>query len=198
MSPHTIIFHGRSGCGKSTQAQMLKSFLETDDNERKILLIQTGDQFRELAKSDTYTGRLVKKTLDEGGLFTEFLPIWIWTGILVNNLNGNEDLLFDGLVRRLVEAHVLDGAFSFYKREQPTLLFLNVSREWSFKRLKERGRHDDTDEDIQKRLEWYEDEVVQALNFFRNNPGYRFLEINGEQPAEAVHQNILKAIGLVG
>ena len=58
-------------------------------------------------------------------------------------------------------------------------------------RLLGRGRIDDNHDDIKTRLGWYETDVVPAIDFYKNNPKYNFIEINGEQTIEKVHQDIL-------
>jgi adenylate kinase len=122
------------------------------------------------------------------------LPIWIWTDILVKKFTGNEDLVLDGLCRRLEESIALDSAFNFYKIEKPNIILMNVSKDWSYSRMMERKRADDTPEKIQNRLDWYEKDVVPSIEYFRGNPKYNFIEINGEQTIEKVHEDIIKAL----
>jgi adenylate kinase family enzyme len=81
----------------------------------------------------------------------------------------------------------------FYQREEPRVIYINVSRKWSEEKLLSRGRSDDrTLTKINKRLDWFDSDVVPAIEFFRNNPRYKFLEIDGEQPIKKVHQDIIK------
>jgi thymidylate kinase len=35
---------------------------------------------------------------------------------------------------------------------------------------------------------------VPAINFFKNNGDYNFIEINGEQSVDAVHEEIIRAV----
>jgi adenylate kinase family enzyme len=67
-----------------------------------------------------------------------------------------------------------------------------VSHEWATDKLLKRGREDDNKEEIENRLNWYYQNVVPALNFFRNDSYYKFLPINGEQTIEEVHKEILE------
>ena len=74
-------------------------------------------------------------------------------------------------------------------------MYLNVSQEWSRKHLLSRGREDDIDiAMIQKRLDWYQKDVIPAVDFFKDNDGYNFLQINGEQPIEKVHRDLINEI----
>jgi adenylate kinase family enzyme len=59
-----------------------------------------------------------------------------------------------------------------------------------------RNREDDNAKEIAHRLSWYEKNVVPALRHFQGNPYYKFVEINGEQSIEEVHQEILEKINL--
>lgn len=195
MTPRTYIFYGSSGSGKGTQALLLKEHLEKQDSENKTLYIETGFRLREFVKKENHSSKLTKNILESGELLPEFLPIWIWTDFLIDNVKtGKEHLILDGLVRRVGEAPVLDKALKFYNREKPEVIILNVSHEWSMKRLLERGRHDDHEDNIKLRIEWYDTNVVPTVDFFRSNPDYAVHEINGEQTIEEVHNEIIKKI----
>ncbi len=196
MQPQTFIFFGPSGSGKGTQAKLVQEELKKKDPERKILYIETGEKFRELAGGDSFTSKIVKEILDKGELTPEFLPIWIWTEYLVKNVSGDEHLFFDGSPRKPDEAFILDSAIEFYKRENPIVISIEVSHEWATKLLKNRGRSDDNDGEIKKRLDWYEENVMEAITYFKNNPDYKFITINGEQTIEEVHQEIMEKINL--
>ena len=80
----------------------------------------------------------------------------------------------------------------FYDRKETNVIFINVSRGWSRQRLSERGRTDDKIlGDIERRLNWYEKEVVPTIEYFKTDPNYKFYEINGEQSIEEVHREII-------
>ncbi len=60
-----------------------------------------------------------------------------------------------------------------------------------------RGRMDDTSmKSINTRLDWFESDVSKVLDFYRTHTQHTFHEINGEQPVEMVHQNILRVLNL--
>ncbi|KKP56425.1 MAG: Adenylate kinase [Parcubacteria group bacterium GW2011_GWC1_34_10] len=196
MQPQTFIFFGPSGSGKGTQARRLQDEIKKRDPDRNILYIETGQKFRELAENDSFTAQKMKNILETGNLAPVFLPIWVWAGIMIENVTGDEHLFLDGMSRRLVEANVLDSALKFYKRENLTIISIECSDEWATKLLKGRGRSDDTDEEIKKRLGWYRENTVPAIEYFKNDSDYRFIPINGEQTIEDVHQEIMIKLGL--
>jgi adenylate kinase family enzyme len=103
-------------------------------------------------------------------------------------------LVLDGTPRSLPEARVLTSAMDFFEREEPKVIYINVSRPWSEEKLLARGRADDrTLEKINKRLDWFDKDVVPAVEFFRTNPQYKFIEVNGEQTIEKVHSDIISS-----
>jgi len=194
MRPLTFIFFGRSGSGKGTQAKLLIDYLRESDTTRKTIYIETGARFREFAEEASHTSKLTSEIMHGGGLLPAFLPIWIWTDYLIKNTSGNEHMVLDGLSRRISEAPILDSAMKFYKRQKPYVITINVSREWSKEKLLSRGRSDDNKKDIEERLNWYEENVLPTVDFFKNNQDYHFIEVNGEQSIEDVHNEMLEKI----
>lgn len=189
----TFIFFGRSGSGKGTQAEMLRKYMQEKKGVEPIY-IETGQKFRNFIDQSNYSAELTKEVMSAGGLLPDFLPIWIWTTDLVNKFDGKRDLILDGLCRRPDEAPVLDSAVKFYKLGKPIVLYVKTSDEWSFARMKERGRKDDSDEYIRSRLKWFDWNVVPAMAYFYDNPDYHFFEINGEQSIEDVHKEIIAKV----
>lgn len=157
--------------------------------------METGDLLRKFTgRKELYSARLVEEVLSEGGLLPEFIPVWAWSGSLIENAREDEHLVFDGVSRREAEAPILADAIKFFRRKDPKVVLINVSDEWARARLLERGRHDDTDEKIRERHGWFRENVEPAINFFRNNPDFHFIEVNGEQEIAKVHEEIMKKI----
>jgi adenylate kinase len=192
-----FIFIGRSGCGKGTQADLLMEHLcKIEDKNCKTLRIESGVLLREFSQKEKYTHRKVKEVLHEGLLVPESMIVALWTDYLINNFNGDENLIFDGTPRKIREAQLLDDALHFYDMIKPIVIYMNVSRDWSKKRLQGRARKDDTKEAIERRLTWFEIEVTKTIEYYKNNSYYSFVDINGEQPIEDVHNEILAKLGL--
>ncbi len=194
MKPQTFIFIGRSGCGKGTQAELLKKFLAGKTPEIQTYHLESGAKFREFIASPGQVSDLSRKTYIRGDLQPEFLAIWAWSELMIENVSDDKHLLIDGLPRKLHEAHVFDGAIKFLEREKPHFVFLNVSRKWAEERLLARHRSDDDIKNITIRLDWYEKDVLPAIEFFRNNPRYNFAEVNGEQAIEKVAEDVIKKV----
>lgn len=195
MSPQTFIFIGRSGCGKGTQADLLQKYLKTQDPGREIFYLETGNRFRDFIKGDSLSSKLSLDISHRGDRQPDFLAVWMWSHLFIENLKGNEHVIIDGTPRSINEANVLDSAVKFYDRQPAKVIYLNVSRAWAEKRLHDRGRTDDRSlTEVKKRLDWFETDVLPAVSHLREHPEYHFLDINGEQPLEEVHQSIIKAV----
>ncbi len=196
MKPQTFIFFGPSGSGKGTQAKLLIDTIKAKDPLNDVLYLETGQKFRDFASEASLTAQTVKDIMAKGGLLPEFLPIWIWTEYLIRHVSGEEHMVLDGLARRPHEAPILDSAIKFYKREKPFVISIEIPREVSAERLRNRKRADDTNLDIERRLDWYDQNVVPSIQFFKDNPDYNFVSVNGERSIEEVHADIIsKTIG---
>jgi adenylate kinase len=194
--PYTILFFGSSGSGKGTQANLLSNALG-DVGGEEVLHIETGALFRDfIGKNRSYTSKFTAETLKGGGLLPVFMPVWIWTNYFVEHYTGREHLILDGLARRFYEAPVLDSALRFYKRGDVHVLYLKTSYEWSHERLLGRQREDDSPEQIKYRLDWFYENTIPAVNYFKNHASYTFHEIDGERPVEVVQADIRSVIGL--
>ena len=106
--PETFIFIVPSGCGKGTQAELLITYLKENDPNRGIFYLETGEKIRSFMSGDKYSNKLSKKLYEDGKLQPEFLAVWVWADILIENLKGDENLVVDGTPRKLREAKVFD------------------------------------------------------------------------------------------
>lgn len=196
MSPKTFIFIGRSGCGKGTQAALLEAYIKEKQPKIAVIHLETGLLFREFIKSSSATAKLSTENYLSGGLQPEFLTVHLWSNFFVKNYKGGENMIIDGTPRKLQEAYILDSAFKFYKREKPTVIYLNVSRKWSEEKLLARKRQDDTKADIKSRLDWFDVDVVPTIDFYIKNKDYTVLNIDAERPVEKIHEDIVKSCGI--
>ena len=195
MSPQTFIFMGRSGCGKGTQAELLMKYLKEKDPNVEIFYIETGANFREFVKGQKYSNQLANKIYKNGERQPDFLAIWMWAHIILNDFKGTEHLFFDGITRSLPEAMAFTTALEFYERKA-TVIFINVSREWSEARLLARGRADDKSEaEVIKRLNWFDRDSIPALGYFKVNDRYNVLQVDGEKTIEEVYYDIVQKLG---
>lgn len=191
--PQTFIFIGRSGSGKGTQAELLiRDFTRLGE---EVLYVETGEQIRQWLATNSYSSRLAKEVSLAGNRQPDFLADYMWAGLLLNQFKGFEHLIVDGTPRSLLQAQTLDTALAFYEREPVRVIALHVSNACATSRLTKRGRNDDDESGIGKRLAWYEQDVVPALAYYRTSSRYRLIEIDGERPIEVIHAEILAYCG---
>ncbi len=208
MQKEFYIIMGRSGCGKGTQAELLKFYLENERN-RKTLHVATGGNFREFIKRDNYTADKTRDTLNTGGLMPEFLAIWNWSNIFIDKLTGEENVILDGAPRKLIEVRALESSVNFYNYKKVTVIYLNVSKDWAIDRLTERGREDDNDKlEQEKKMNWFNSDVFPCINLYKvmsenknlnvenisEQIDYKFIEINGEQSIEDVQVELISKL----
>lgn len=190
------IFIGRSGCGKGTQVRGLIDYLQKNNpmivsGKERVLNTETGEYFREFINQSNYSSTLSKDLMDQALPQPSFLAVWIWARVLVEELTGNEHIVFDGTPRSLIEAEALDTALNFYGFKHRVVVHLDVSRDWAKGRLLSRGRVDDNEADIDRRLDWFETDVKPALDYYADNPNYLYLKVDGEQSIDDVHSAII-------
>ncbi|MEK7645160.1 MAG: nucleoside monophosphate kinase [Patescibacteria group bacterium] len=206
MNPQTFIFIGRSGAGKGTQAVLLQAYLEKGAGAAAgapgadgapalpVKYLQTGAEFRSFLQGDSYTQKTAKALSAKGALQPAFLAIYMWAKFFTEKLTGGEHLIIDGTPRKRDEAQVLDSVFGFYGRSKPIVLFMNISEAEAARRLAARQRLDDNSAEIRGRLAWYKTDVELAVEWYRTNPNYRFVEVSGEQSEAKIHTDIIAAV----
>lgn len=193
MNQKTVIFIGRSGCGKGTQSDLLIDYFKKQNIE--TLYLSTGNEFRKLiAEVDNFTSKKVNDIYEKGGRHPDFLCVTILGNFFKNIFDPNKNMIMDGGLRSLNEALTVTDIFDFYEINNVFVFNLDVSHEWSIDKMKNRKREDDNSEIFEVKKKWFEDEVVPAINYLENNPRFKFHKINGEQSIEKVHEDIILKI----
>jgi len=215
--PLNFVLIGRSGCGKGTQVKLL---MEKFGN---LVVISTGDLFRDLAKQDTATGKIINQTISTGGLPYDEMATTLWMHAIAYRIKENEGIVADGMPRRLSEAKAYDRFMEYLGRDKSIYyLLIDISREEAFNRLTKRrickncGRiipwvgefkklvvcdkcqgelanRPDDTSEAIKNRLDYYDDRVSEVVEYYRDNG-KLITINGEQPIEKVFEDILKAI----
>jgi adenylate kinase len=151
-----MVILGRQGSGKGTQAIRIAERFG-------VIHISTGDMLRAAVKEGTKLGLQAKDIMDAGGL----VPDNVISGIVEERL-AEEDVvesgfLLDGYPRTAGQALDLR---SFAHENLQLAINLDVSIEEVTERMLNRGREDDTEEAIARRLELYEAETAPLLKWF--------------------------------
>ena len=194
MLPLTLLFFGSQGAGKGTQVKMLIDFLQSR-SDRKVVHIDMGHELRMLRDTGSFAGKLTGGVIDDGHRMPDFMPIYLQTKKLVENLTGEEHIIADGLARGADQTRGFDDAMTFFKRENFQIISIELSEESSVKRLLARGRNDDTESGIRNRLSWYKTDVLPQLELLKSR-GRTVHVIDGEPDVDTIHKNILAVLSL--
>lgn len=170
-----ILFFGPPGAGKSVQGQVLSARHDWRWLSVGQLLRDTHDT--ELLK-EMQTGRLVDSELVNG--------------IIEDALKRSRDIehvILDGFPRMLDQAKWLVESQPAHERSISTVIVLEVPKNELIRRLKLRGRLDDTEEIIQGRLHIYRTEIYPILTYL-NEKKIHIAHIDGTGTVGQVHDRI--------
>jgi adenylate kinase len=191
-----FIFIGPSGSGKGTQLDLLEAYLKEKD-QREILRYEAGASLREFAKTGSFVANLVDDTINgKGALMPRFFMVWNWGRRIALDLKENMNFIIEGSPRKIDEKHMMDGALEYVGYKEIYVIHLQLSDDEAVKRLMARGRIDDQEEKIRNRLTWFREEVEQTVQEFKIDSRYKYIEIDGDQAVEKVHQDIVAKLAL--
>lgn len=175
-----IILIGIPGSGKSTQGNLLAKKLD-------IPYLSTGHIFRELAKEKTKLGHQIKVVMNAGLLISDAKTLKIVSDYL-GRKEYEKGYILDGFPRTIVQAKA-------FKNGIDKVIYLNVSDKeilWRLAYRNSEGREDDTLLAIRKRIEVFHKFTEPVLEYYRKK--WQLIEVNGENPIEAIHKDIMKQI----
>lgn len=174
---------------------MFEKDLARLDQGSRIVHFEMGKHLRELAAGGSYTGKLLQEVIARGELVPFNISSSVFTDYLIKHLQGNDHLIIDGFPRSEEQMLVVDATMAFYKCPQVTVVHTDISDGEGIKRLLARGRADDKEELIRKRLAWTRQEWEKIRAKLQANAMYKVVEIQGEQSIEDVHKEILSKLG---
>ena len=192
--PQTFIFFGIVGSGKGTQVELLDKYLRENGISNDVLFTSTGNEFRKLIQSGSFTAVKVKEAIEKGFLQPNFLTISLFSNILIENMKENTTLIADGYPRTIPQSEAFENMMKFYDRDNIKIIYIELGEEEAIRRMKLRARSDDTDEGIKNRFDEYVNNVIPSMNYFKDKEGYTIYTVNGDQSIEDVQKEIISKI----
>lgn len=179
-----LIFLGPPGAGKGTQAKVLSESLG-------IPHISTGDLLRLSVQGKTLLGLEAKAFMDRGELVPDDLVLAMVRERLCQ-ADAHLGWVLDGFPRNVSQAASLDTLLMELDQICETVVNLEVPDAVLVERMLSRGRKDDTEEVICRRLEVYREQTAPLIDFYRQRN--QLVSINGDLPVEKVTDALKYAV----
>ncbi len=177
-----ILIFGMQGAGKGTQGEILAKKFD-------LVIFETGGALRKIREEDSELGKTVRDIMDRGDLVTNEIVMNIIEDFL--NKNKGKRILFDGIPRMMEQKITFDALLEKHKRTLQGI-FLTLDEPEAISRMLERGRKDDTEEVIRRRLDNYNAETLPVIQKYIE--AGIITEIDGKGDIEEIAQNIENAI----
>ena len=155
---HLVIL-GRQGAGKGTQAARLVEAYSP-------IHVSTGDMLRAAVADGTELGRRAGVLMDAGDLVGDDLINGIVAERLAQPDVAEHGFLLDGYPRTPDQAAAMEGFLAEAGTTLDGAVNLDVPADEVTARMLARGRADDTEEAIRRRLDLYEAETAPLLAWF--------------------------------
>ena len=164
-----IVLLGPPGCGKGTQAERLAA-------RAGILHLSTGDLLRAAVASGSALGKKAKPFMDAGKLVPDDLVIGL-VQERIEKPDAAKGFLLDGFPRTVAQADALDAALCDEGIEHVVYFVLDDAA--IVRRSLGRGRSDDTEPVVRKRLEVYRAQTEPLVARYRKARLLREVDASG-------------------
>ncbi len=185
---NTILFIGRPGSGKGTQAEMLSKRLNWK-------IFSSGNQFREMRNGEGPLSDRVRESYDQGQLLPDWFADYLFTnGVL--NLPPEEGVILEGFGRSRPQAELMYKILTWLGR-RVVVVHLAVSEDETMRRQLDRAKNDPrpdsgTEEKVRARFAEYQANTEPALAFFKEQG--ILVDVDGEPDIETIHNDIVSKL----
>lgn len=178
-----IVLLGKQGSGKGTQGERLSAHFGMQH-------LSTGQLFRDSAAAGVKAGLEAKAFMDRGELVPDDLVVAIVAERFANPKEVQPGFVLDGFPRTSQQAIELDRILEAYPLD--VVIDLDVPTDVVVERMRSRGREDDTEESIRRRLALYDSETKPLVEFYRDRS--LLATIDGLGTEDEVYAAVLAAI----
>lgn len=179
-----LIFLGPPGAGKGTQAQVLADLCA-------IPHISTGEILREAIADKTSLGQKAQNYVDKG----ELVPDGLILDLIRERLQEPDALhgwILDGFPRNVSQAEFLDALLLELNQSCDFVLNLEVPDPVLLERLLGRGRKDDNETTISRRLEVYREQTAPVIAFYQSRGSLK--SVDGDRSMDEVTEALKACI----
>lgn len=184
-----IILFGAPGCGKGTQAELLKEKYGVEH-------MSTGAVIRSEIERGTELGLSMQEYIAKG----ELAPDSIVVGMVKNYICEHRDAkgnIFDGFPRTTAQAEAFDELLKAEGLSVSVMIYMDVPEQELVNRIllrgKDSGRADDASEDvIRNRIKIYREQTAVVADYYSKQGKY--VAIDGVGTLDEVFARICEAI----
>jgi adenylate kinase len=159
MAALRMVILGRQGAGKGTQSGLLV-------DEFGCMHVSTGDMLRATVAAGTDLGLQAKAVMEAGDLVSDEIMNGIVAERMAEPDIAENGILLDGFPRTADQADALEQILDDLGQKLTLAVNLDVPVEEVTARMMARGRSDDTEEAIMRRLELYDEQTSPLLDWF--------------------------------
>ena len=180
-----IVFIGPPGCGKGTQANILKDTILPDLN-----ILTVSSLLKEKSQDQSVLGKEIKNKMDNGDLIEDTVVISVLKE-KVNTLT-NEQILIDGFPRSSIQA---DSLAEIFVNQVLSIINFEVDDDQLLLRIKKRSLEESRADDsfFEKRLQIYKKSHQEILNSLKKN--YQVTDIQANDEISTVTAKIVDKLG---
>ncbi len=154
-----MVILGRQGSGKGTQSLRIAEAYG-------CVHLSTGDVLRAAVDAGSELGQQAAGIMNSGGLVGDDIMIPLVAERIAQDDIMSGGVLLDGFPRTAEQANGLEAMLAELDQQLTVAINLDVPVEEVTKRMMARGREDDTEEAIARRLNLYEEQTAPLLDWF--------------------------------
>lgn len=187
-----IVLFGAPGCGKGTQAALLKEHYGIEH-------VSTGEVIRDHIRRATPLGKEVQACIEQGKLAPDAVVISMIADYVASH-RDSAGCIFDGFPRTTPQAEAFDRILTENGLQIDLMIRIKVEEEELIRRIllrgKESGRADDASEEvIRQRLEVYWAQTAVVAEHYKAQGKY--VKVDGEGTIEEVFERIKACIDAI-
>jgi adenylate kinase len=179
-----LIFLGPPGAGKGTQAQRIAE-------ANSLPHISTGDILRSAVAAQTKLGQQAQGYMDRG----ELVPDSLILDLVKERLQASDTeagWILDGFPRNVSQAEFLTELLLEIDQNLNSTINFDVPDDVIVSRMLARGRKDDNEETIRRRLEVYREETEPLITFYQTRNC--LISIDGSRSIDEVATQLESAL----